>query len=65
MSWPAAIAVFTVGMRAVLFPSYVKQMQASISTSNLKEDIAKYQAQVQALKSQQRFGEARDELMKM
>jgi len=65
LSWPTTIVVFTVGMRTLLFPSYVKQMQASITSMNLKEDISRYQSQIQALKSQQKLSEARDELMKM
>ncbi len=65
LSWPGAIVAFTLGMRAVLFPTFIKQTKATIMASNLKDEVAVYQTRIEALKANNQITEARQELQEM
>lgn len=65
LSWPGAIVAFTIGMRAVLFPAFIKQTKATITASNLKDQVAVYQTRIEALKAKNQIAEARQELQEM
>lgn len=65
LGWPATIVSFTLGMRILLFPSYIKQTKATIMASNLKDDVTKYQTRIQTFRANNQFPEARQELQEM
>jgi YidC/Oxa1 family membrane protein insertase len=65
LSWPGAIVAFTICMRAVLFPAFIKQTKATITASNLKDQVAVYQTRIEALKAKNQISEARQELQEM
>lgn len=65
LSWPGAIVAFTIGMRTLLFPTFLKQTKATITASNLKDQVAVYQTRIEALKANNQMDEARKELQEM
>lgn len=65
IGWPATIVSFTLGMRLLIFPSYIKQTKATIMANNLKDDVSKYQTRIQTFRANNQFTEARQELQEM
>lgn len=65
LGWPGTIVAFTLGMRLLLFPSYIKQTKATITASNLKDEVNGYQSRIQSYRSNNQFIEAKEELQNM
>ena len=65
LGWPATIVSFTLGMRFLLFPAYINQTKATITASNLKDDVNKYQTRIQTFRASNQFPEAKQELLEM
>lgn len=63
--WPATIISFTLGMRLLIFPSYLKQIKSTIMASNLKDEISSFQTKIQSFRANNQFPEARQELQQM
>ena len=63
--WPATIVSFTLGMRLLIFPAYVKQTKATIMANNLKDEVNSFQSRIQTFRSKNQFPEARQELQEM
>lgn len=65
LGWPATIITFTLGMRILIFPAYIKQTKATIKASSLKDEVNSFQTRIQSLRSNNQFNEARLELKEM
>jgi YidC/Oxa1 family membrane protein insertase len=65
LGWPATIVSFTLGMRLLIFPAYVKQTKATIMANNLKDEVTSFQTRIQMFRSKNQFPEARQELQDM
>lgn len=65
LGWPATIVSFTLGMRLLIFPAYVKQTKATIMANNLKDEVNSFQTRIQTFRSNNQFPEARKELQEM
>lgn len=65
LGWPATIVSFTLGMRMLIFPAFVKQTKATIMASNLKDDVNSYQTRIQNFRANNQFLEAKQELQEM
>ena len=65
LGWPATIVSFTLGMRLLIFPAFVKQTKATIMANNLKDEVNSFQTRIQNFRSKNQFPEARHELQEM
>ena len=65
LGWPTTIVSFTLGMRLLIFPFYIKQTKATIMANNLKDDVSKYQTRIQTFRANNQFPEAKQELQEM
>ena len=65
LGWPATIVSFTLGMRLLIFPAYIKQTKATIMANNLKDEVSSFQTRIQTFRSKNQFPEARQELQEM
>lgn len=65
LGWPATILCFTLGMRLLIFPAYVKQTKATAMASNLKDEVSSFQTRIQNFRANNQFSEARQELQEM
>lgn len=65
LGWPATIISFTLGMRLLILPSFIKQTKATIMANNLKDDVNKYQTRIQTFRANNQLIEARQELQEM
>lgn len=65
LGWPATIVSFTLGMRLLIFPAFVKQTKATIMANNLKDEVNSFQTRIQNFRSKNQFAEARNELQEM
>lgn len=65
LGWPATILSFTLGMRLLIFPAYVKQTKATVMASNLKDEVNSFQTRIQTFRANNQFPEARQELQDM
>lgn len=63
--WPATIISFTLGMRMLIFPAFVKQTKSTIMASNLKDEVNAYQTRIQNFRANNQFPEAKQELQDM
>jgi len=63
--WSATIVTFTLGMRMLIFPAYLKQTRATIKASALKEEVNGFQTRIQTFRSNNQFQDARLELQGM
>lgn len=65
IGWPATIISFTLGMRMLIFPAFVKQTKSTIVASNLKDEVNGYQTRIQSFRTNNQFPEAKQELHEM
>lgn len=65
LGWPATIVSFTLGIRLLIFPAFVKQTKATIMANNLKDEVNSFQTRIQNFRSKNQFPEARHELQEM
>ena len=65
IGWTATIISFTLGIRLLIFPAYLKQTKATIMANNLKDEVNGFQTRIQTFRSNNQFPEARQELQDM
>ena len=65
LGWSATIVSFTLGLRLLIFPAYIKQTKATIMANNLKDDVNNFQTRIQAFRANNQFPEAKHELLEM
>lgn len=64
-SWGATIILYSVGLRAILFPFSLMQTRSAITANNLKPQVQKMQADAQQLKAQGRVEESHQKLRQL
>lgn len=65
LGWTGTIVAFTMSMRLILLPAYIKQTRATITAGNLKGDVDNFQSRIQSLRANNQIPEARQELQEM
>lgn len=64
-SWGATLIVYTLTLRTILLPAFIKQSRATVLANNLKPKVEKLQADSQHLRSQGRTEESRAKIREL
>ncbi|PJF16492.1 putative cytochrome oxid [Paramicrosporidium saccamoebae] len=62
LTWTATLVVYTIGLRALLFPLSIKQTRSTIMANNLKPRVQELQAESEALRNQGKQEESRQKI---